>query len=67
MFNLIKDLGGLVEDVITFPTDFIGLTNFSSKKEARQAVDLLLASGEINNKQHQALMTAIDNEKTLNF
>lgn len=67
MFNLLKDVAGLVEDIVTFPTDVIGLTKFSSKKEARQAVDALLGSGEINNSQHRALMAAIDNESTLNL
>lgn len=67
MFNLLKDTLGLVEDIVTLPTDALGLTNFSTKKQARAAVDMALARGDINNAEHKALMSMIDNEKTLNI
>ena len=67
MLNLIKDTLGLVEDIITTPTDMLGLTNFSDKKSARNAVELMFASGEINRKEYEAMMAVIDNSPTLNL
>ena len=67
MFNLFKDVLGLVEDVITLPTDLLGLTNFSSKKQAREYVETQYAIGNINHQQYIALMKMIDNSKTLNI
>lgn len=67
MFNILKDIMSLAEDIATLPTDTIGLTSFREKKEARAYVEALYVSGEITEKERVAALRIIDSEKTLNL
>lgn len=58
--GILGDLFSLADDIVSIPTDFIGLTNHHSKKEAQQIAEKAFKSGRINAEQYIQLLQEIN-------
>lgn len=53
--GILGDLLGLADDIISIPTDFIGLTNHHNKKEALERAKIAFIQGDISAAQFEAI------------
>jgi len=60
--GLLKGILGLVDDIVSIPTDIIGITNHYNKKEARRYVQRKFLSGEISSSEYEKLLLIIENK-----
>ena len=58
--GLLKGLFGLVDDIITIPTDMVGLTNHWEKKEILERAKRAYLRGEITIEEYKKIKTYIE-------
>jgi uncharacterized membrane protein len=58
--SLFKSVFDLVEDVITLPTDILGLTNHHDKKKALEIAKVKFINGEITAVQYEQVKKLIN-------
>ena len=50
---------GLVDDIVSIPTDLIGLTNHHDKKDAIKKIKIAFVNGDITESEYKKLLIAI--------
>lgn len=58
-------LGGLLklaDDIVSIPTDIIGITNHHGKEKARRIAKIGFIEGKINEEEYKRLLAYIDEQ-----
>jgi len=61
--GIIKGLFSLVDDIISIPTDLIGLTNHHKRKEIKRILDRAFIEDKISSEDYEKAKTLLDNLK----
>ena len=60
--GLLGNIFGLVDDIVSIPTDIVGLTNHHAKKKAMKIATTGLIEGKITMKEYKELVEYIENQ-----
>lgn len=58
--GFLKDIIGLADDIVSIPTDFIGLTNHHDKKEALRKAKIAFMNDEISAEEYRKIKTLLE-------
>ena len=58
--GLLKGIFDLADDIISIPTDIIGITNNHGKAKARKIARTAFAYGKINREEYEELLAWIE-------
>lgn len=58
--GFLKDILGLADDLISIPTDLIGLTNHHDKKEALRKAKIAFMNDEISAEEYRKIKTLLE-------
>ena len=60
--GLLKNIFDLADDIVSIPTDLLGLTNHYKKKEAIEYINEQFAEGKITRSEHARLLRYIESQ-----